>query len=157
ATGIGPAPQIALEALPTSAGLASFWTTDRRAEPAVGSDAVFGFALTKLEMRVGDLTLGPRVATCLSTTRPALGHAIRGEEDGTKKYPAADRRSSRKEGGKPGVDPLCPWGRPWRVVLARPLYELVRRARLQRQRSRSSLTWRIRPQEREEDPAGDIR
>jgi len=84
ATGIGAAPEIVLEALPTSAGLASFFTTDRRAEPAVGSEAVFGFALTKLAMRVGDLTLWPRVArACLSTNPPALGHAIRGEEDGT--------------------------------------------------------------------------
>lgn len=84
ATGIGAAPEIVVEALPTSARPASFWTTDKRAEPAVGSDAIFGFALTKREMCVRDLTLWPRVAkTCLSTNRPALGHAIRGEEDGT--------------------------------------------------------------------------
>ena len=84
ATGMGAAPGIVSETTPTSAELASFWTTDRKAEPAVGSDAVFSFALTKLEVLVEDLALWPRVAqTCLLTTRPALSHAIRGEEDGT--------------------------------------------------------------------------
>ena len=67
ATGISAEPQAVFEALSTSTGLASFWTRDSKAEPEVGSVAVFGFGPTRLEMRIDDLTPGRRVAwTCLS-------------------------------------------------------------------------------------------
>src|SRR6266566_6566274 len=50
-------------ALTTTAGLASFWTTDSTAEPRVGSVAEFGFlgAPAKLKMRVESLEPDTRV------------------------------------------------------------------------------------------------
>lgn len=56
-----------LEAISTSSGLASFWTTDCQAEPRIGSIARFGFGGgPKLEMRVDELDPRRRIAwTCL--------------------------------------------------------------------------------------------
>jgi uncharacterized protein YndB with AHSA1/START domain len=51
------------EALTTSGGLASFWTSDSRAEPVVGSVARFGFPSgSRLELRVDELDPARRVA-----------------------------------------------------------------------------------------------
>ncbi|HKA12363.1 MAG TPA: SRPBCC domain-containing protein [Candidatus Dormibacteraeota bacterium] len=67
ATTVNAAPERIFEALSTSAGLSSFWTGDSRAEPKLGSIAVFGFGPTRLEMRVDALESGRRVAwTCMN-------------------------------------------------------------------------------------------
>ena len=46
------------EAISTSKGLASFWTSDSKAEPKVGSVARFGFGGPVLEMKVEELKPG---------------------------------------------------------------------------------------------------
>ena len=64
------------DALSTARGLASFWTTDSRAEPRPGSLACFGFGGVQLQMRVDQLTTGYRVrgpASATSRCRPAAG------------------------------------------------------------------------------------
>lgn len=67
ATAISAPAETISEAISTAAGLASFWTTDSKAEPKVGSVAVFGFGAARLEMRVDEVSPGRRIAwTCLS-------------------------------------------------------------------------------------------
>ena len=67
ATSISATPDKVFQALSTSAGLAAFWTPDSKADPQIGSVAVFGFGPTKLEMRVDELNPSRRVTwTCMS-------------------------------------------------------------------------------------------
>jgi uncharacterized protein YndB with AHSA1/START domain len=49
------------EAISTGKGLASFWTSDSKAEPKVGSVARFGFGGPVLEMKVEELKPGKLV------------------------------------------------------------------------------------------------
>lgn len=58
------------EALSTTKGLASFWTTDSHAEPQVGSIAKFGFHGPVLEMKVDELEPGKRVRWSTSNGFP---------------------------------------------------------------------------------------
>jgi uncharacterized protein YndB with AHSA1/START domain len=49
------------KALSTQEGLASFWTSETKAEPKVGSVASFGFGGPSQRMKVDELTAGERV------------------------------------------------------------------------------------------------
>jgi len=63
------------DALATTEGLASFWTTDSRAEPRIGSVARFGFGGPELQMRIDQLDPGRRIAwTCLTDFPMPPGH-----------------------------------------------------------------------------------
>ena len=63
------------DALSTSEGLASFWTTDSHAEPHTGSVARFGFGGPELQMRIDQLDPGRRIAwTCLNDFPMPPGH-----------------------------------------------------------------------------------
>jgi uncharacterized protein YndB with AHSA1/START domain len=63
------------EALSTTDGLASFWTTDSHAEPHAGSVARFGFGGPELQLRIDQLDPGRRIAwTCLSDFPMPPGH-----------------------------------------------------------------------------------
>src|SRR6266542_4068298 len=67
AVGISAPAETIFDAISTTTGLASFWTTDSTAEPSVGSVARFGFGGPKLQMRVDQLDPGRRIAwTCLT-------------------------------------------------------------------------------------------
>jgi len=67
AVSVNAPPDRITDALSTAEGLASFWTTDSRAEPRPGSFACFGFGGVQLQMRVDQLTTGHGVAwTCRS-------------------------------------------------------------------------------------------
>jgi uncharacterized protein YndB with AHSA1/START domain len=56
-----------VEAVTTKEGLSSFWTPDTVAEPAVGSEARFGFAGGPVELRMRVDRIGPHEVawTCL--------------------------------------------------------------------------------------------
>jgi uncharacterized protein YndB with AHSA1/START domain len=58
---IEAAPAKIYEALSTGKGLGSFWTSDSKAEPRVGSVARFGFGGPVLEMKVEELKPGALV------------------------------------------------------------------------------------------------
>ena len=63
------------DALATTEGLASFWTTDSRARPHTGSVARFGFGGPELQMRIDQLDPGRRIAwTCLTDFPMPPGH-----------------------------------------------------------------------------------
>lgn len=63
-------PEKIYEALTTSRGLASFWTSDSHAEPTVGSIARFGFGGPSLEMKVDSLQPGKLVRWSSSKVFP---------------------------------------------------------------------------------------
>jgi uncharacterized protein YndB with AHSA1/START domain len=67
---VAASPDVLYEALTGSAGLASFWTSDSRAEPVVGSIGRFGFPSgSRVELRIEELEPGRRVAwTMLNDT-----------------------------------------------------------------------------------------
>ena len=54
-------PEAIYKAVSTQDGLASFWTSDSRAESKVGSVATFGFGGPTQRMRIDELTPGKRV------------------------------------------------------------------------------------------------
>ena len=54
-------PDAIYEAVSTERGLASFWTTDSKAEARVGSTATFGFGGPSQRMRIDELVPGKRV------------------------------------------------------------------------------------------------
>jgi uncharacterized protein YndB with AHSA1/START domain len=54
-------PETIYQAISTQEGLASFWTSDSKAETRVGSIASFGFGGPTQRMRVDELTPGKRV------------------------------------------------------------------------------------------------
>jgi uncharacterized protein YndB with AHSA1/START domain len=54
-------PETLYKAVSTQEGLASFWTSDSKAEPKVGSIASFGFGGPAQRMRVDELVPGQRV------------------------------------------------------------------------------------------------
>lgn len=58
---IKASPETIYEAISTQEGLSSFWTSDTRAEPKVGSVATFGFGGPAQRMRVDELVHGTRV------------------------------------------------------------------------------------------------
>jgi len=63
------------DALATTEGLASFWTTDSHAAPEAGSAARFGFGGPELQMRIDQLDPGRRIAwTCLNDFPMPPGH-----------------------------------------------------------------------------------
>ena len=63
------------DALATTEGLASFWTTDSHAAAEAGSVARFGFGGPELQMRIDQLDPGRRIAwTCLSDFPMPPGH-----------------------------------------------------------------------------------
>ncbi|MEX0991204.1 MAG: SRPBCC domain-containing protein [Actinomycetota bacterium] len=82
------------EALTTSAGLASFWTSDASAEPAVGSEARFGFQGAPIPLRFSvDAIDDTEVAwTCLGEfpywegTRVSWGLSDEPEHGGTRVF-----------------------------------------------------------------------
>jgi uncharacterized protein YndB with AHSA1/START domain len=89
-TDVGAPAAAAFEAITTTEGLASFWTSDCEAKPEVGSVARFGFpaAPVDLRMRVDELVPGQRVTwSCLgdfphwagTTVTWELGPATQGE------------------------------------------------------------------------------
>jgi uncharacterized protein YndB with AHSA1/START domain len=92
ATGIAASEEAIMDAVSTTAGLASFWTADSLAEPGVGSIAVFGFGTRggKLEMRVDEVQPGriawtvlndfPRVPPLWKGT--TLSYELKTNEDG---------------------------------------------------------------------------
>lgn len=53
-------PQTIYEAVSTERGLASFWTSDSKVEPKVGSTATFGFGGPSQRMKVDELAPGKR-------------------------------------------------------------------------------------------------
>jgi uncharacterized protein YndB with AHSA1/START domain len=66
ATPVGASPEEIFAALTESGGLASFWTSDSKAEPVVGSIARFGFPSgSRLELRVDELDPGRRIVWTL--------------------------------------------------------------------------------------------
>jgi uncharacterized protein YndB with AHSA1/START domain len=70
-----------MQAISTTAGYASFWTSDCKVEPEVGSIGVFGFGGSKLEMRLDAVQPGRRIAwTCVNdwpgTPRSWKGTAV---------------------------------------------------------------------------------
>ena len=54
-------PETIYKAVSTAQGLASFWTSESKAEPRVGSIASFGFGGPTQRMRVDELVPGKRV------------------------------------------------------------------------------------------------
>ena len=58
---IKASPETIYRAVSTQEGLASFWTSDSKAEPKVGSVASFGFGGPTQRMRIDELTPGKRV------------------------------------------------------------------------------------------------
>lgn len=54
-------PQTIYEAVSTQRGLASFWTSDAKAESKVGSTATFGFGGPSQRMKIDELAPGTRV------------------------------------------------------------------------------------------------
>lgn len=58
---IKASPDTIYRAISTQEGLASFWTSDSKAEPAVGSVATFGFGGPMQRMRIDELTAGKHV------------------------------------------------------------------------------------------------
>ena len=58
---IKASPEAIYKAVSTQEGLASFWTSDSKAEPNVGSVATFGFGGPTQRMRIDELTPGKRV------------------------------------------------------------------------------------------------
>jgi len=67
AVSVNAPPERITDALSTTEGLASFWTTDSHAEPHTGSVARFGFGGPDLQMRIERLDPGRRIAwTCLT-------------------------------------------------------------------------------------------
>lgn len=67
AVSVDAPPHHITDALCTAEGLASFWTTDSRAEPQPGSVARFGFGGPELQLRIDQLDPGRRISwTCLS-------------------------------------------------------------------------------------------
>jgi uncharacterized protein YndB with AHSA1/START domain len=54
-------PETVYKAISTQEGLASFWTSDSKAEPKVGSVASFGFGGPSQRMKVDELVPGKRV------------------------------------------------------------------------------------------------
>src|SRR5256886_17601677 len=54
-------PETIYKAVSTAQGLASFWTSESKAEPKVGSIASFGFGGPTQRMRVDELGPGKRV------------------------------------------------------------------------------------------------
>ena len=58
---IKASPDTIYRAISTQEGLTSFWTSDSKAEPTVGSVATFGFGGPTQRMRVDELTPSKRV------------------------------------------------------------------------------------------------
>src|SRR2546427_12168511 len=54
-------PETIYKAVSTAQGLASFWTSESKAEPKVGSIATFGFGGPSQRMRIDELVPGKRV------------------------------------------------------------------------------------------------
>jgi len=75
AVSVNAPPERITDALSTTEGLASFWTTDSHAEPHTGSVARFGFGGPELQMRIDQLNPGRRIAwTCLTDFPMPPGH-----------------------------------------------------------------------------------
>ncbi|HEY9286722.1 MAG TPA: SRPBCC domain-containing protein [Candidatus Dormibacteraeota bacterium] len=58
---VSASPETIYEAISTQRGLASFWTSDTRAEAKVGSTAAFGFGGPSQRMNIDELAAGKRV------------------------------------------------------------------------------------------------